>query len=254
MSLQQHFRALVSSDWNECLAPCGPFDAISFHYPETAEAVSAVFREYTSNAISLGEAVRRIGEMVPAPVTVEQMDAYLDVHFQTYRGVPELVRWCGENRILFMINTTGMIGYFQRIFARGLFPPVSVLSAHPMVRFAPGPRDPEEIIALRETTDKGKNTAAVAQKHGIPTDRIVIMGDSGGDGPHFRWGAASGALVVGSMTKSSLTDYCRTHGVRIHHHLGIRYAPGSPVERRQEMDVDFMDLVPVIVDFLEKGR
>ncbi len=29
----KHYKAMVSSDWNECLAPCGPFDFISFAYP-----------------------------------------------------------------------------------------------------------------------------------------------------------------------------------------------------------------------------
>lgn len=28
------YRAMISSDWNECLAPCGPFDAIAFTYPD----------------------------------------------------------------------------------------------------------------------------------------------------------------------------------------------------------------------------
>jgi hypothetical protein len=28
------YKAIVSSDWNECLAPSGPFDFISFNHPE----------------------------------------------------------------------------------------------------------------------------------------------------------------------------------------------------------------------------
>ncbi len=38
------YRAILSSDWNECLAPCGPFDLIAFNYPEHQEALTAVFR------------------------------------------------------------------------------------------------------------------------------------------------------------------------------------------------------------------
>ena len=28
------YKAIISSDWNECLAPTGPFDPIAFVYPE----------------------------------------------------------------------------------------------------------------------------------------------------------------------------------------------------------------------------
>jgi hypothetical protein len=35
-------KAIVASDWNECLAPCGPFDPIPFAYPRLASVPSVV--------------------------------------------------------------------------------------------------------------------------------------------------------------------------------------------------------------------
>ncbi|MBW2430111.1 MAG: hypothetical protein JRF56_14215, partial [Deltaproteobacteria bacterium] len=129
------YKAIVSSDWNECLAPCGPFDFISFNQPDIRSKLSAIFRQYTANQIPLSEACGKIRKLMPNPVTPQQMDAYLDESFATYPGVPELIEWCLRENILFMINTTGMIGYFQRIFAKGLLPRVPVISAHPMIRY-----------------------------------------------------------------------------------------------------------------------
>ena len=117
------YKAMVSSDWNGCLAPCGPFDFISFVYPEFKSELTAIFQQYTGNLITLGEAAKLIREMLPGPITPDQMDAYLDQSFTTFTGVPELIEWCASNHILFMLNTTGMIGYFQRIFAKTLLPP-----------------------------------------------------------------------------------------------------------------------------------
>ena len=48
---KSRFKAIVSSDWNECLAPCGPFDSISFAYPELREALTGIFKQYTANTI-----------------------------------------------------------------------------------------------------------------------------------------------------------------------------------------------------------
>ena len=121
------YNAMVSSDWNGCLAPCGPFDFISFAYPRFKSDLSTIFRQYTGNLISLGEAVGQIRELMPEPITSDQMDAYLDKFFTAYTGVPDLIDWCSNNNILFMINTTGMIGYFQRIFARDLLPRTPVI-------------------------------------------------------------------------------------------------------------------------------
>ena len=150
------YRAIVSSDWNECLAPCGPFDCLAFNHPELEADLAAVFRQYSGNRISLGEATGRIRNLLPDPLSPDQMDAYLDASFTTYRGVPALIRWCLDNKILFMINTTGMIGYFQRIFAKGLLPPVPVLSAHPLIRYPGLKSDPLWVCELFETRDKGE--------------------------------------------------------------------------------------------------
>ena len=79
---------------------------------------------------------------MPAPIRPEQIDAYLDESFATYTGVTDLIEWCLSKNIVFMINTTGMIGYFQRVFARGLLPRVPVISAHPMIRFSERNSDP----------------------------------------------------------------------------------------------------------------
>ena len=244
------YRAIVSSDWNECLAPCGPFDFISFNYPQLAMQLETIFKQYTGNFISLGEAVGQIQKLLPAPVTEEQMDAYLDESFTTYSGVAELIEWCLRNEILIMINTTGMIGYFQRIFAKNLLPRIPVLSAHPMVRYPAKKTDPQQIFDLHETGDKGKNTEAVIHSFNIPTDKIIIMGDSGGDGPHFEWGAARGAFLIGNMVKPSLKTYCAQKGIAMSNQFGISYADGEAKDPQREMQVNFLDLIPVIESFL----
>jgi hypothetical protein len=236
------YRALVSSDWNECLAPCGPFDAIAFNHPELEPKLTAVFRQYTGNEITLGEAARQIRGMLPKPFTQEQMDAYLDGTFKTYTHVPELMAWCRSRGILFMINTTGSIGYFQRVFAKGLLPRVSVLSAHPMIRFPETRSDPERMYDLYETPDKGVNTETAAKTFNIPSDRIILMGDSGGDGPHFAWGHRRGAFLIGIMTKPSLDGFCRDKGIPLHLKFGVRYDQGNGKDLSKEMKVDFMQL------------
>jgi 2-hydroxy-3-keto-5-methylthiopentenyl-1-phosphate phosphatase len=244
------YRAIVSSDWNECLAPCGPFDFISFNYPQLAMQLETIFKQYTGNFISLGEAVGQIQKLLPAPVTEEQMDAYLDESFTTYSGVAELIEWCLRNEILIMINTTGMIGYFQRIFAKNLIPRIPVLSAHPMVRYPAKKTDPQQIFDLHETGDKGKNSEAVIRSFNIPPDKIIIMGDSGGDGPHFEWGAARGAFLIGNMVKPSLKTYCAQKRIAISNQFGISYAAGEVKDPQREMQVNFLDLIPVIESFL----
>jgi 2-hydroxy-3-keto-5-methylthiopentenyl-1-phosphate phosphatase len=245
------YKAMVSSDWNECLAPCGPFDFISSNYPELESDLKTIFKHYTGNIISLGDAVHQIQKLLPAPITEKQMDAYLNKSFTTYRGVPELIEWCLRNDILFMVNTTGMIGYFQRIFARGLLPQLPVLSAHPMVRYAHQNTDPDYIFDLFEIEDKLKHTEDVARSFNIPSNKIILMGDSGGDGPHFKWGAGINALLIGSMIKPSLKKYCDQHNVLIGVQFGISYADGEDRDRQKEMFTDFIDLLPLIENFLD---
>ena len=236
------YKAIVSSDWSECLSPSGPFDCLAFNHPEFETELALVFRQYTGNRISLGQAAAKIKRLLPNPLSPNQMDAYLDASFATYAGVPDLIQWCLDNQILFMINTTGMIGYFQRIFAKGLLPPVPVLSAHPMIRYPGLKSDPPDIYELFETRDKGQNTAAVAGSVGIQTAKIILMGDSGGDGPHFEWGAGSGAFLIGSMTKASLDSYCREKGIVINLRFGLDYSKGEKKDQQKKLDINFMDL------------
>jgi phosphoserine phosphatase len=245
-----NYNAIVSSDWNECLAPCGPFDCISFNYPELKSDLENIFKQYTGNIISLGRAVLQIQQLLPGPITEEHMDAYLDQCFITYQGVPELIEWCLSNNILFMINTTGVIGYFQRIYAKGLLPHPPVISAHPLVRYSQRGTDPQYVYDLIEIEDKGKNTEVVVRSLNIPAEKTILMGDSGGDGPHFKWGAERGAFLVGSMIKPSLEKYCRTKGVRINLRFGLSYVEGEKKDLQKEMQTDFRDLSNIIEEFL----
>ena len=247
-SKNKTYKALVSSDWNQCLAPCGPFDFISFHYPECDAELLTIFKNYTGNMISLGEAVGQIQRLLPGPITPEQMDAYLKASFRTYQGLAELIDWCDRRDILFMVNTTGMIGYFQRILANGRLPQIPVLSAHPMVRYTHQDTDPGIIFDLFETDDKSKNTAAAMHAFNIPVNKIILMGDSGGDGPHFEWGAGINAFLIAVMAKTSLIKYCEQKEIVIDLQFGPCDADGNPEDVDMEQQVDFMDLVPVIED------
>ncbi|MEX1329692.1 MAG: hypothetical protein AB1Z29_23065, partial [Desulfobacterales bacterium] len=166
--MNRRYNAMVSSDWNGCLAPCGPFDFISFTYPGLKSDLSAIFKQYTGNIISLGEAAAQIRKLLPDPISPDQMDAYLDESFTTYTGVPELIEWCSSHNILFMINTTGMIGYFQQIFANNFLPPVPVVSAHPLIRYLRKTSGSCRFYELLETRDKSKNTDRVARSLAIP--------------------------------------------------------------------------------------
>lgn len=241
---------MVSSDWNECLAPCGPFDCIAFVYPRLQADLTAVFRQYTGNRISLGEAAARIQDLLPSPITPDQMDAYLDESFTTYTGVPELIEWCLNHNILFMINTTGMIGYFQRIFAKNLLPRVPVISAHPMIRYPEKSDIPWHVYELFETRDKAKNTGKVLRSWTIPAEKVILLGDSGGDGPHFEWGAAAGAYLIGSMTKPSLDNYCRANNIEIQLRFGLDYSRREMASLGEELQINFMDLTDTIEEFL----
>jgi hypothetical protein len=236
------YKALISTDWNECLAPCGPFDAIAFAHPRLAEPLETIFRLYTGNTIGLSEAAARIKELLPGPVAVEQMDAYLDDAFATYRGVPDFLNWCAVRGIAVMIATTGMIGYFQRVFFNKHLPLLPFVAAHPLIAYPVSPADPPHMFALRETSDKAVYTQRVARQLGLAPDKIVIIGDSGGDGPHFEWGARQGAHLIGAMTKPSLTAYCQARGISIANRFGIVYGQGETPDREREMTVDFMAL------------
>jgi len=245
------FNAVISSDWSECLSPSGPFDFIAFNFPQLAPELDEVFRSYTGNLISLGDACLRIKKILPEPVTPDMMDAYLDRSFAVYRGVPELIEWCLGKNLLFMLNTTGMIGYFQRVFAKGLLPKIPVLSANPMVRYPSCSTDPPTVLDLYETRDKGSNTAAVVADMKIPAGRVIVMGDSGGDGPHFEWAHRAGAFIVGSMTKASLAGYCGQRGIRMNLPFGLAYGPGEKRDPDREMTIDFQDLQGPIEEVLK---
>lgn len=241
---------MVSSDWSQCLSPSGPFDAFVYHYPEIELELQGIFNCYTSNEISLSKAVGRVKGILPAPLTTDQMDAYLEARFEVYKGVDKLIHWCREHKILFMINTTGFMGYFQRILAKSLLPPFTVLSAQSMLRFIHGQNDPQKMIDLFEIEDKATNTAAIARRYQISPENIILMGDSGGDGPHFEWGARVGATLVGSMTKSSLSAYCRGKGVRIDHLFGHTYAEDEKISLEKEHGFDFMKLSNIITQVM----
>ena len=244
------YNGIISSDWNQCLAPCGPFDCIAFSRPELTAHLSSIFRQYTGRQISLGTAVEKIQGLLPEPVTPDLMDAYLDTSFVTYTGVGDLIEWCLSHSILFMINTTGMIGYFQRVFARGLLPRVPVLSAHPMIRYPETASDPSCIYDLFETRDKANSTEAAIRSFGIPSDKVILMGDSGGDGPHFEWGSQAGAFLIGSMTKPSLDHYCREKEIAINLRFGLDYSRGEKKDPSKELQVNFMDLTTTIEEIV----
>ena len=248
---QRSYEAIISSDWNQCLAPCGPFDPIIYNYPNLTLDLRTIFKEYTGNIISLGTANERINKLLPGPISIKQMDDYLDDSFVTYKGVPELIDWCKKNKILFMINTTGVMGYFQRIFAKNLLPKVPVISANSMIRYPHIETDPPQMYDLYEIQDKGKNTACALKSFAIPEKKIVIIGDSGGDGPHFEWGKKHKAYMIGSMAKESLMNYCNKKKIQINLFFGPAYAKGEERIEEDEMLIDFMELSSVFERILK---
>lgn len=238
--------AMVSADWNQCLAPCGPFDAIAFRYPQLRAELDRVFQSYTANTITLTAAVSRVQAIVPAPLTEEDMDAYIDTRQDIYPGVIDLIHWCASNHILFMINTTGPMGYFQRLRVKRILPALSALSAHPVIRFESASDESWLIYELTEITDKGSHTAAAAKRFNIAPQKVIVIGDSGGDGPHFEWAAASGATAISSMAKPSLLRYCAERSIPIHHRFGYTYSEGEPISVTREKRYDFRHLaVPI---------
>lgn len=248
---RQKYKAIISSDWNQCLAPCGPFDPITYNYPSLTSDLTKIFKEYTSNKISLGTANEKINKLLPEPISIKQMDDYLYDSFVTYKSVPELIDWCKKNNILFMINTTGVMGYFQRIYANNLFPKVPVISANSLIRYPYTETDPPQMYNLREIEDKGKNTARALKSFTISERKIVIIGDSGGDGPHFEWGKTHKAYMIGSMAKQSLMNYCNKKKIEINLLFGSTYFKGEERIEENEMLFDFMELSSVFERILE---
>jgi hypothetical protein len=86
----------------------------------------------------------------------------------------------------------------------------------------------------------------------IPDDSLIIMGDSGGDGPHFKWGASNNSFLVANMIKASLQHYCDKNNISIDLRFGLSYKNGETKDLRKEMQVNYMDLVPVIEDFINR--
>jgi 2-hydroxy-3-keto-5-methylthiopentenyl-1-phosphate phosphatase len=243
---QPKYRGIFSSDWSECLSPNGPFDPISYNYPELKSDLESIFRQYTGNVITLREAVSRIRHMLPNLLTIEQMDAYLNAEFATYRGVAELMDWCARNNVLFMLNTTGTQGYFQRAIAKGLFPPVPIIAANPFISY-PSVEDGDRYsLTIGEIDDKPVNTESAIKQYGLSPQNTVIMGDSGGDGPHFRWASGAGAFAVASMAKLSLVNFCGKNNVKINEFFGVKYAPGQSRDIDAEMKFNFLNVSEII--------
>jgi hypothetical protein len=244
------YAALISSDWNQCLAPCGPFDALAYHHPELRRPLDRIFQQYTSNAMTLGEASGAIAKLLPAPLTPDRMDAYLQDRFAVYPGVREFIQWCQAHHALFMVNTTGLAGYFQRALALELLPGFGALAAHPLVRYDRSGTDPAILLALEEITDKPRHTQAVAERFQVAPKKIIILGDSGGDGPHFQWGARIGATLIACMVKPSLECYCTERGIAITHRFGHAYAVGEAVDPEKESAYPFTDLIKIVEQVL----
>ncbi len=240
------YNGMISSDWSQCLSPNGPFDPLMYLYPDLTPDLNQIFNAYTSNEITLGRAIGQVSAMLPGWPSSDQLDLYLDACFETYVGVPELIRWCRQNKILFMVNTTGFAAYFQRVFSRRLLPSVDVVSAQSKWGFSKKSDAAMDLIELQEIDDKPRNTAAIARKFSIPDQRIIVMGDSGGDGPHFEWGATIGATLIGSMTKPSLRRYCSGRKITISHRVGHTYQTGEPVSTEKEREYDFRSVIDIL--------
>jgi hypothetical protein len=142
------------------------------------------------------------------------------------------------------------MGYFQRIFAKKLLPKVPVISASSMIRYPALETDPPHMYELHEIQDKGKNTEAALKSFGISEKKVVIIGDSGGDGPHFQWGEKHRAYLSGSMAKPSLTNYCKKKDIEINLLFGPAYGIGEQRNGETEMLVDFMELSSVFKSIL----
>ena len=195
-----------------------------------------------------------IQDMIPARLTQDQMDTYLDASFSTYVGVPEFIQWCLDHDILFMINTTSSQAYFQRAINKGLIPAVPIIAAHPVTSF-PSPGDGDRYsLQVLEIDDKPKNTGHVMKQWGISPRQLIVIGDSGGDGPHFVWAHQQNAHLIASMAKTSLLNYCKSRNVTIERFFGVVYKPDQPRELDLELKYNFMDLVPMVLEILNLDR
>ncbi len=253
MNARSKFNGLISSDWSECLSPNGPFDPYAFAFAHLKNDLERVFRSYTGNAITLQDAIRTIKEILPSELTQDQMDAYLESSFSTYIGVPEFIQWCLDHDIMFMINTTSSQGYFQRAIHKGMIPEVPIIAANPITSF-PSPLDGKRYaLKVIEIDDKAKNTAQVMKDWSIPSERVIVIGDSGGDGPHFVWGHEQNAHLIASMAKNSLVNYCASRNITIERFFGVVYQPGQSRDLQLELQYNFMDLVPIVSEILDLG-
>ncbi len=247
------YKALFSSDWSECLSPNGPFDPLAYIYPDLLPELEKVFREYTSNQITLQVAVQCIRKSASNLLTMEQMDSYLDAEFKTYNGVIELIEWCRSNDVLFMLNTTGTQGYFQLAVSKGFLPKIPIIAANPFISY-PGnaPREAYQ-FQVNEIADKGVNTRAAMDKFGFSAPHVIIMGDSGGDGPHFEWAAKHHIFKIASMAKYSLQSFCDTRSIEIDYFFGLKYAKGQSRDVMRELEFDFEDLTAMIQSRINLG-
>ena len=236
------FKGIISTDWSECLSPNGPFDPISFCFPELKEELKKIFFKYTSNQIDLSNAIRRIEALIPHKITEEMMDEYLKSEFKTYRNVPQFIEWCMENNILFMINSTGSKGYFQFVLENYLIPPVPIVSCNPFIDFSSKNFQDTIWLDIKEIHDKPTNTQTILKRFGLSPKDLIIMGDSGGDGPHFEWGWKAGAHLISIMKKGSLERYCKERNIELDVEFGIDYSSGEAPSLEREMEIDFMDL------------
>ena len=119
-----------------------------------------------------------------------------------------------------------------------------------MIRYPYSETDPHFTYDLLETQDKSKNTDRVMRSFGIHAKRAILIGDSGGDGPHFEWGAIQGAFLIGSMTKPSLKMFCEENGIKINLFFGISYNRDEEKNLEKKRLVDFMELSSIIEDIL----
>ncbi len=226
---KQKNNILVSTDWNECLSPSRPFDPLIFKYPELRGELKEIFLKYTGNQISYKKALDEIKNIMPGPISEQDMDEYLTKNFSIYPGALEFIHWCMDNGIVFMINTTGWIGYFQRAIKLDLLPKIEFISASPFVTYLDKNQDCN-FFYLYDTPDKARNTEKLVRRFDIK--HIFLIGDSGGDGPHFEWGYKNHCTLIGCMAKPSLKAYCKGRDI------DIDYFIGNPEEEFPKIEVD----------------
>ena len=176
--MTQKYHAIVSSDWNECLAPCGPFDYIAFTYPELAPALDDIFKRYTGNHLTFKAAMQRAAALQPKPVTAAQMDAYLEKARQSMVKVAivepgtiphEQIGRCGAARVVMRPASKGT-GVIAGGPVRAL---VEVAGISNILTKAVGTNNPQNVVkaafdALRRLQTKEQ----VARRRGKSPDEI----------------------------------------------------------------------------------